>query len=196
MRLSVFLGGGLKASAQPLCVHAGVCSVWANPGSCWTSLSFPRVSPVQSYSLCLKWLLQGQTLPVFHQLFLLFWGRQWERMPLFFSFFEYYRINPCFTLPLLSFKSSSLSALFWYILGYGDFFFSLFGFCGVGFFESVCVFFACFYYFCHLIFWYFYFYFPSSFLCPLFFLPILFPALCAWLPFHIFFLYLCSKKAT
>lgn len=54
-------------------------------------------------------------------------------------------------------------------LGVWWFLFSWFGFCGMGFFECVCVFFDCFYYFCHLIFLYFYFYFPSSFLCPRFF---------------------------
>lgn len=61
MRLSVFLNGGCEG----ICTWAfnteliGVCFVWANTDRYWTSMSFPKFSPVKGYCVHLKWLLHG-----------------------------------------------------------------------------------------------------------------------------------------
>lgn len=174
--------------------HAGVCSVLANPGSYWIPCPFQGSAQIKATVSTSSGFSKGRLYLYSINCSYSFWGR----MPSFFSFFEYNAINLCFTLPLFSFKSSSLSGVFWYILGYGGGFFCLVGLAFVVWdFLNVYVFSLIVFTFLSLniLILLFLFSFPH-FSASYFFLPILFPALCALLPFHIFFLYFCSKKAT
>lgn len=76
-------------------------------------------------------------------------GRECHYSFPFLSTTESIHVSLCLCFPSSLLLSLHYSDTSWDMV---IFFFSLFGFCGVGFFESVCVFFACFYYFCHLIF--------------------------------------------